>query len=73
MRIAWLVALALVLVLCLKTFVGDVKHVDSGSMEPTIFGAEGGGESVLVLYDRSPPQRFECAVILRRGETTPIV
>jgi signal peptidase I len=56
-RIAWLFALALVLVMCLKTFVGDVKHVDSGSMEPTIFGAEDGGESVLVLYDRSARRR----------------
>jgi signal peptidase I len=71
--IAWGFALALLLLLFLKTFVADVKHVDSGSMEPTIFGAEDGGESVLVRYDRSPPQRFECIVILRDGATTPIV
>jgi signal peptidase I len=72
-RIAWTIALALLLLLFLKTFVCDVKHVDSGSMEPYIFGAEDGGESVLVWYDRSPPKRFESVVILRAGETTPIV
>lgn len=72
-RIAWLLALGLLLLLFLKTFVGDVKHVDSGSMEPTIFGAEDGGESVFVRYDRSAPERFEVVVILRHGETTPIV
>jgi signal peptidase I len=72
-RALWSLALALVVILFLKTFVADVKHVDSGSMEPTIFGMEGGGESVLVLYDRSPPKRDELAVILRQGESTPIV
>jgi signal peptidase I len=72
-RSAWTIASALLVLLFLKTFVCDVKHVDSGSMEPFIFGAEGAGESVLVRYDSSPPKRFETVVILRRGETTPIV
>jgi signal peptidase I len=72
-RGAWTIAFALLALLFLKTFVCDVKHVDSGSMEPFIFGAEDGGESVLVWYDSSPPVRFESVVILRGGETTPIV
>jgi signal peptidase I len=72
-RAIWTLAVALIVILFLKTFVADVKHVDSGSMEPTIFGMEDGGESVLVLYDRSPPKRFDLVVILRQGETTPIV
>jgi signal peptidase I len=72
LRSAWTIALALLLLLFLRTFVCDVKHVDSGSMEPFIFGTEDGGESVLVWYDSSQPRRFESVVILRDGETTPI-
>jgi signal peptidase I len=72
-RALWSLALALIVIMFLKTFVADVKHVDSGSMEPTIFGMEDGGESVLVLYGRSPLERYDLAVILRQGETTPIL
>jgi signal peptidase I len=72
-RALWTLAVALIVLFFLKTFVADVKHVDSGSMEPTVFGMEDGGESVLVLYGRSPLERYDLAVILRQGETTPIL
>lgn len=68
-----MLAIFVVAMLLVKTFVCDVYHVDSGSMEPTILGQEDGGERVLVRYDRSPPQRFDPVVMLREGETTPIV
>lgn len=73
MRAAWTVAVALLAILVLKTFVCDVKHVESSSMEPTIFGSPTDGESVLVLYGSFAPERFDCVVIQREGETIPIV
>lgn len=73
LRIAWTVALILALVLLLKSFVGDVYHVDTGSMEPTIWGAEGDGEYLYVGYDRSSPKPWELVVVQRAGETAPIV
>ncbi len=72
-RAAWGVALALGLVVLGKTFVGDVYHVDTGSMEPTIHGLEPGGEWVFVRYDRSPPERGEIVVVLPPGESEGIV
>lgn len=72
-RAAWTLAIALVAVLFLKIFVCDVKHVESSSMEPWIFGSLTGGESVLVLYGSFAPERFDCAVIAREGEPVPIV
>lgn len=72
-RAAWAVALALGLVVLGKTFVGDVYHVDTGSMEPTIHGLEPGGEWVFVRYDRSPPERGEIVVVLPPGEREGIV
>jgi signal peptidase I len=72
-RTAWSLGALAVLVLLVRGFVGDVYHVDSGSMEPTLWGAEGGGEWVFVRYDRSPPQRQELVVVQRPGEDTPIV
>jgi signal peptidase I len=69
----WTAAFVLVALLLVKAFVGDLYHVDSASMEPTIFGSEEHGERVFVVYDRSPPSRFDIAVMLRQGETTPIV
>lgn len=69
----WTLAFLLVALLLLKTFAGDLYHVDSASMEPAIFGSEDHGERVFVVYDRSPRARFDISVLLRQGETTPIV
>ncbi|MFN0243327.1 MAG: signal peptidase I [Planctomycetota bacterium] len=69
----WTIAFVALAVLLAKTLVADVYHVDSGSMEPAIAGARSGGERVLVRYDRSPPERFDLVVLLRSGESTPIV
>jgi signal peptidase I len=72
-RGAWTLAVALLAVLALKTFVCDVKHVESGSMEPTIFGSPSGGESVLVLNGSFRPKRFDYVVIAREGDSVPLV
>jgi signal peptidase I len=72
-RLAWTVAIALFAILFLKIFVVDVKHVESGSMEPTIFGSPTGGESVLVLYGAFEPKRFDYVDVAREGEAVPIV
>ncbi|MEM7516576.1 MAG: S26 family signal peptidase, partial [Planctomycetota bacterium] len=63
------VALGLLAVVCLVlwTSVLRIYRVDSGSMEPFLFGSEESGEAVLVLFDRSVPDRFE-PVILRMPE-----
>lgn len=68
-RLAWTLAALAAGVLFVRAFVGDVYHVDSASMEPTILGAEDGGEWVFVRYDRSLPVRGEIVVVLRRGES----
>lgn len=68
-RLAWTLAALAAGVLFVRAFVGDVYHVDSASMEPTILGAEDGGEWVFVRYDRSLPIRGEIVVVLRRGES----
>jgi type IV secretory pathway protease TraF len=52
---------ALVLVLLLRAFVGDVYRISSSSMEPTL--AE--GERVFVLYSDAPPDRFDLVVLTR--------
>jgi signal peptidase I len=72
-RTAWTITAALAGVLLLKTFVCDVKHVDSGSMAPTILGSAEGGESVLVLYGSFEPERFGFVVLTREGEAVPLV
>jgi type IV secretory pathway protease TraF len=72
-RLAWTTAIALLAILFLKVFVVDVKHVESGSMEPTISGSPTGGESVLVLYGAFEPKRFDYVVVSREGEAVPIV
>lgn len=72
-RSVWTVAATLVVVLLAKSFVGDVYHVDTGSMEPTLLGDEGDGESVFVLFDRSTPARYDLVVVRRAGDSTPIV
>jgi len=72
-RAAWTLAVALAAVLVVKIFVCDVKHVDSGSMAPTLLGSRENGESVLVLYGSFEPERFDFVVITREGEFLPIV
>ena len=72
-RVAWTLAVLALALLFAKGFVLDVYHVDTASMEPTILGREGGGESVLVRYDRSPPKRFETLVVQRPGEEAALV
>jgi len=72
-RAAWTLALALIAVLIIMVFVCNVYHVDSGSMEPAIFGSPRDGESVLVLYGRSSPERFDLVCLQRVGDPVPIV
>lgn len=72
LRSAWVLAFALVALLALRLFVGNVYHVDSNSMEPTIYGRDG-GEWVLVRYDRSPPERYEIVVARLAREDEPVV
>jgi signal peptidase I len=73
-RWLWTSALLACAVLALKSFVPwGLYHVDTASMEPTILGTRQGGEWVLVVYDRSPPARFDLVVVLRKGEDTPVV
>jgi signal peptidase I len=50
--------------LAAKAFVGDVYRVGSSSMEPTLFP----GEWVFVLFDKSPPKRFDLVTLTRGDE-----
>ena len=68
-RAAWTAAIAVLALLFLKIFVGDVKRVESGSMEPTVCA----GESVLVLYGAFAPSRFDLVVVSREGDPVPLV
>jgi len=72
-RAAWILAGGLVLVFLFRAFVGDVYHVESGSMEPTLWGEEGGGEFVFVHFGRAAPERQELVVVRRTGESNAIV
>lgn len=72
-RGAWTLASLAAAILLVRTFVGDVYHVDSGSMEPTLWGAEGGGEWVFVRYSDDAPARQELVVAQRAGDDAPIV
>lgn len=72
-RAGWTLLALTASVLVVRTFVGDVYHVDSGSMEPTLWGAEGGGEWVFVRYTDAAPARQDLIVAQRHGDETPIV
>ncbi len=72
-RTAWTLGISVVVVLFVRTFVGDVYHVDSGSMEPTLWGAEGGGEWLFVRYTDARPGRQDLVVAKRVGDDAPIV
>ena len=62
-RFLWSVAILVLAYAFITTFVMHVRYVDSGSMEPTIFGSEKNGESVLVRLDKSLPNRFDLVVL----------
>ncbi len=72
-RAAWTLGVIVLALLFVRTFVGDVYHVDSGSMEPTLWGAEGGGEWVFVRYTDAAPARQDLIVAKRSGDDTAIV
>ena len=72
LRLLWTLGFLALAVLAVRTFWLDVYHVSTASMEPTILGTEEEGEFVLVVYDESPPQRFEPVVFLR-GAGSPTV
>ena len=62
--LAWIALLSGLVVLAVKTFVGDVYRISSSSMEP-VFRKD---ELVFVLHDRSAPERFEPVVARVGGE-----
>jgi len=63
-RLLWVLATCLVIVLGLRTFVGDFYYVTSSSMLPAI----GPDELIAVRYDQSPPERLEMVVARVDGE-----
>ncbi len=63
-RLVWTLVVCVLLVLGVKTFVGDVYRVSFSSMEPALHP----DELVFVLHDRSPPERFEPVVVEHQGE-----
>ncbi len=77
----WVLVLCTALLAGFRVFLGDVYHVTSHSMEPTIRGATpgewggpSGGERVLVLYERGrTPKRFDLVVVEQEGQLTPAV
>ncbi len=73
LRGAWTLASLAAAVVLTRSFVGDVYHVDSGSMAPALWGEEGDGEWVFVRYDTAPPARQEVIVVQRNGDDAPIV
>lgn len=63
-RLLWTALLLGVLLLTLKTFVGDVYRISSSSMAPLARV----DEYVFVLHDRSAPERFDLVVARHEGE-----
>lgn len=63
-RLVWTLVVCALLVLGVKTFVGDVYRVSFSSMEPALHP----DELVFVLHDRSPPERFEPVVVRHQGQ-----
>jgi len=72
-RLAWVAVFVLLSTFAVRALWLDVFHVDTGSMEPTIFGSEEDGDYVAVVFDNSPPERFELVVVLRKGTVVPVV
>lgn len=66
--LAWVLGILLLVVFGLRTFVANVYPVRSGSMKPTLWADEGGGEQVLVRFvSASDLERYDL-VVLRRGD-----
>lgn len=73
-RLAIAVIASVIAALIFKGFVADVYLVESGSMEPTIFGGEERGERVLVRYQSNPTlKRYDLVVLRRNGVPVPAV
>ena len=69
----WIGAGLLALFFVLRTFVADIYRVESGSMEPTIYGGEPWDEWVLVCYGGFEQlKRFDLAVAYK-GDGNPVV
>ncbi len=69
----WIVGGLLVLSFIVRSFVADVYRVESGSMEPTLYGGGTWGEWALVRYESMGDlERFDLAVTYT-GSGTPIV
>lgn len=73
-RLAIAVIAVVAVTLILKGFVADIYLVESGSMEPTIFGGKERGERVVVRYQSKPAlERYDLVVIKRGGVPVPAV
>lgn len=68
-RLLWCAAAAAALLLVVRAFVGDVRRVESASMEPTLLE----GEWVFVRFDASAPVRGELVVARPRENAGPVV
>lgn len=68
-RWLWLAAACAALLLGVRAFVGDVRRVESGSMEPALAQ----GEWVFVRYDASSPARGELVVARPQENARPVV
>lgn len=66
-RLLWIAAGLCLVYFFVTSFLYQVRYVDSGSMEPTIYGSEANGEYVLVELGRFVPERFDL-VVLRRPD-----
>jgi hypothetical protein len=62
--LVWTLVVCALLVLGIKTFVGDIYRVSFSSMEPALRP----DELVFVRHDRSTPKRFEPVVVEHQGE-----
>jgi signal peptidase I len=73
-KIAWSLLVVALLLLILRAFFFGVYQVDSPSMEPTLHGAESGGDWVVVAYGRVEDlERYDLVVLVPEGETEPFV
>lgn len=68
-RSLWSAAACAMFLLAVRAFVGDVRRVESGSMEPALAQ----GEWVFVRYDASPPARGELVVARPQASARPVV
>jgi signal peptidase I len=70
----WVFFVGVGLLLLVRTFFMRPYYVDSPSMEPTLHGAESGGDHALVLFGKvAVVRRGEVVVILPADESEPLV